>query len=103
MTTLLLLLTLAQPPVMEQAPPVRVVTTPTQAPPTRSASIPDRAPPVRKATPVVVAPRPFRSGDYHASHWCPNCGREQKRVLSGVPDVPGHTHQCPACKTVWWH
>ncbi len=65
---------------------------------------PSRGPqPVILPQRVVVAAKTFRSGDYHAGHNCPNCGREQKKVSSGIPNVPGHTHACPACRLTWTH
>lgn len=91
MTTMLLSLILASPPqfvVENKCPPSFAVT--------------NKIPTV-KAAPAVAAPRGFRSGDYNADHTCPNCGRQQWVVQSGRANSPGHTHQCPSCRTVWWH
>lgn len=59
--------------------------------------------PTVKAAPAVAVKKTFQSGSYNSSHACPNCGRQQWVVQSGRANSPGHTHQCPSCRTVWWH
>jgi hypothetical protein len=68
-------------------------------------------PPKKTAAPGVVAKPIFRSGGEWSGHNCPNCGREQKVVTSGIPNTRGHTHTCPngrctddlGVRTWWWH
>jgi hypothetical protein len=65
-----------------------------------------------KGPPVLLAPkapevaRPkgvtFRNGDWHGSHDCPACGRQQLVIYAGGKYGP-HTHRCPVDGTVWRH
>lgn len=55
-------------------------------------------------TPGVVKAKAatFRSGNEHAGHDCPTCGREQLRVGGWVGNGQ-HYHSCRSCGTTWRH
>lgn len=52
--------------------------------------------------PGVVPAKNFQSGQRHAGHTCPACGRSQFVVASSNRDGT-HNHRCPYDGTVWSH
>lgn len=58
-----------------------------------------------------AAQKTFRSGDYNATHRCPECGRQSPGgtgtwiVRGNGPRAGTHVHQCdnPKCGASWWH